>query len=637
MKKIFTLFTTILMLLVITACSKNEYIPTALITNITYDNTSEILGFQVEITDKSSTINGAIIELYSQTNVVTINYEENHSLYSFENVKSDNEYSIKIKATYELNATLLEDKELYTLDITNYLTTKATFFSSRTFTYTGEKYSIYLSNVGDEYEVKYENNAQSEVGVHEVTAKLYLDGELIQIYTAYLVITQNTPEISLENQTHTYTSNPIYVEYVISNSADTYITYNGSAIAPTNVGEYEIVIQGLNEDGYSVVEANAIMIIEKAHIEIYTSNVVAIENNQQHEITVHTNVECDYTITYNNSTIAPSLAGEYEVIITVLETSNHYSLVKHFTLTILEESQLSYASELFISQVVYTSDYDVIVEIYNPTQNSIALTGYNLMLGSESNNRMIELTGSISSLSTYTIASTSTRYNDITFSQETPYLVVASDDTISLYKNKVIDEVILGQNTNYVRKSTIGFPNSDFNENEWEFYSNDIKITINNHEYNYSETSNLVTYEVYYKQNNYINYEEEVNFNDHITITLSNEIILITNDMILINNININSFGTYNVTFKIGAYEFTTSFTVTDMSPPVITVNDVSLTFSITDTIDYLSLVTVSDYCDNVVVTYEVEELKTGVNCVKYTATDSYGNTSIKYVYINIA
>lgn len=634
MKKILTFLLLILMTVVITGCSSEEYIPTAIITNIDYDSTTETFGFQVEVTDKSNTVENVVIQLHSQEETKTIKYTQYNSLYSFSNVKTDEEYSIKILATYQMNETLLEDKEIYSIDITSFISTKATYFSSRTFTYTGDVYSIYLSNIDSMYTVKYTNNAQSEIGIHEVTASVYLDDELLQTYVAYIVITEDAPELNVEDQSHYYTGNEIEVDYIISNTATTNITYNGSTQAPTEVGEYVVVIEVAVEGRSSLLRKQITMKIIKSEIEIYTSNIVLLESVQQ-EIEVKTNIECEYTITFNNKTTQPTTPGVYEVIITVEETKNHYSSIKHLTLTILEEDSIEVAHELFISQVVYTSDYDVIVELYNPTQSKVDLSDYKLMIGDISHNKFITLSGEIDSLSTYSIASTTTSHTDITFNHQTSYLVVSSYDNISLYNDGVLDEISLGNSINYIRKSEVGFPNETFDESEWLYYENDVNITINTHEYNYSATNTSALYEVSYKKVNYINYKDEVNFNDYISITLSNNLIDVTSNMIISNNINTNIIGTYSVTFRIGDYEFTTSFVVTDLEGPIITVNNVSLIFNIDDTIDYLSLVSVEDI-NEYTVEYSVNTLVLGANAVTYTATDSHGNVTQKTIYIHI-
>ncbi len=624
----------ILLFFTITACGKNDYLPTAIITDITYDSTTEVLGFQVEITDKSSTIYEAIIELHTDDNVVTQFYDSEHSLYSFDNIKTDKEYTLKIKATYEMNSTVLTDKEIYSLDLTNYMTTKEIYFASRTFTYTGEKYSIYLSNVDEMYEVKYENNEQSEVGVYEVTAKLYLDNELIETYIAYIVISSDLPEILVQNQKHYYTSNPIEVEYQISHNAETIITYNGNSEVPTNAGEYNVVIKVLDENKNVIVSEQITMEILKCELEIYSTNKAVIANSNSHEIEVKTNVSCDYTVTYNNSFDKPSLPGVYEVIISINETLNHTSAKKHLTLTILDESEVVQVDEIFVSQVVYTAANDIIVELYNPTLNSIVLNDYKLLVGEEVHGKYITLNGSINSLSTFTISTS--QKSSLTFNQINSYLVVSESQSISLYKNSIIDKVELGHGTNYIRKSNVGFPTNSFDYTEWDYLTNDINITVNSHEYNYSQTNETSSYEVSYKHINYINYAQEVNFNEHIIVMLSNERVLITNDMIIQNNINLSVFGQYSVSFKIGNYEFTTIFEVTDIEPPVITIKNVSLTVNSGEAINTEQYYTVSDISSIDTCEVSLTYITTDVIEMTITATDVYGNVSSKIIYIAV-
>lgn len=633
-KKILVIF---VMFFTLVGCNSSEYIPTAIVSNIVYNENTLQLQFQVDVTDKSQTLQSVTVELHNDTIVSSQRYDDLHSIYTFDNVNSDSGYSIKIKATYFMNDTLIKDKEIYSVDITNYLSSKYTYFSSRTFAYNGEKHSIYLTNLNPEYTVKYSNNEQSEIGIYTVTAEVYDQyGNLEETYTAYLVITESASEIFAVDQEHYYTSNPISAVFIASNNADTIVTYNGSTEVPVEVGEYLVVIDLVDDTVSYHYSVQIVMIIKQVDVEIFSTNKVVVENDSPQGIDVITNVSCESTVTYDGSETRPTLPGVYEVVITVKETQNHKSSVKYLTLTILETDEIKDVNELFVSQVVYTSDFDIIIEIYNPTSTTINLNDYSIVIGNESNNKSISLIGSISSLSTYTIATTSTVYLDIEFNQYSSYLVASENETISLSNDEIIDEIKLGFAKSYIRNSVVGFPNDSFDESEWGFYTNDVRATINTHVYDYSEYSDESYYEVSFKEVNYISLGKTVDFNDHIIIMSSNERINVVSSMIKSNNININLFGTYTVEFEIGDYEFETKFIVTDLVAPVITVKNTNLTFELTDTIDYLSLINVEDTSTIKEITYKVDDLTLGANAVTYTAVDEYGNKSVLTIYIFI-
>lgn len=633
MKKILVIFC---MLFMLTACSSSKYIPTAVISNIQYNEETEVIEFQVDVTDKSTTVKNATIELYDTKLLASIDFNKNKSLYSFDDIDKDGSYTIKIKATYEMNGTLLEDKEIANIDITNYISQQMTYFSSRTFTYTGEVYSIYLSNLDPIYTVKYENNDQSEVGIYEVVASVYLDNTFIIEYTAYLIITEDNPEIIVQNQAHYYTSKPINVEYKISNNAKTEILYNNKTEVPVECGEYHVDINVLNEDGEITTSAKIVMEIKKINIEIYTTNTLVVATGTPQSIDVKTNVDCDSIVTYNGSTTVPSAPGVYEVIITVEDSNNYYGLVKHITLTIANESDLNEVNELFISQVVYTNNYDIIIELYNPTNKSINLNGYSILVGDISHNKHIYLSGTIDSLSTYTIASTNTSYIDVSYNTKSSYLVAYDYEMLYLYNESILDEVQLNDGLNKIRKVSVSFPNEEYDIDEWDFYDNYVRASLNSHECNHLDYYLESYYEVVYKKEYYINFKEDIDFNNYIFVKTVAGVISITNDMIISNNINVNEFGTYSASFKIGNYEFTCKFIVSDLEAPLIEVNDVNLSFNINETIDFESLVTVSDISDISSFEYNVGALVVGVNEVEYIATDIYGNKSTLILYIFI-
>lgn len=628
MKKILVF---LLLLFAITGCTSNEYIPTAIVSNISYDETTQNLSLQVEVTDKSNTIENAVVELVAVDEVISTNYFKSKYIYTFNNIDANETYTLKVKATYEMNGVLMENKEIHSVDISSFLSTHDIYFPSSTFSYNGSSHSIYLMNVSSEYTVEYENNNQTEIGIYLVKASVYLDGKKIETYTAYLIISESNPELVVYDQEHYYTSKPITVDYIISNNAEVEITYDGQSEAPIEVGTYNVAIKVVSVN----MTFNVEMKIVQANIEIYSSNRVVVYDGNEQTIDVTTNIECDYSITFNGSSSFPTEVGAYDVKISVAETDNHESATKLLKLTILDNSDLVSVDELFISQLVFVNDFDIIVELYNPTQSAIVLDDYSIVIGNYLNNKKINLSGTVNSLSTFTLASENSSYS-LQYNQTSNILVASSNQTIALYSNSLLDTVELGSMLNYVRKSSVGFPSQIFNEYEWLFLENDITLTINSHDYKYTAEDEFLSYEIFYTNKNYINKGEVVNFNDHVIVMLGNEQVNVTSSMIKSNNIDITSFGTYSVTFIIDGHEFTTSYIVCDLEGPRIVINDVNLQFSINETINFESLISVYDDSTITEVSYDHNEFVVGVNAITYTAVDVHGNKSTLIVYVII-
>lgn len=614
------------MFFILVGCStKGEYVPTALVSNISFNKENHSFEFQLEINDKSENLISAKIALVTREEIIEITYNTNQSLYSFKDVTTDEECYIKVYASYNVNNKIVKDNEILTLNITNYLSYNKLYFSSQTFLYTGDNYSIFVSNLPEDYEVKYEGNNQTEVGIHEVKAKIYSEDKLIDTLTAYLIITLTIPELIVEDQIHNYTGNEINVDYQISNNAYLDITYNDSYTIPSEVGIYEVKFM-FGTELLQIITLE-IKIVE---IEIYATNKSTIYNEETHSIDVSTNIECKYTILYNNEEELPVDPGVYSVVITVEDTNNIKGSVKHVTLSILEEEPVL-SNSIFISQVIHINDYDIYFELYNPTYNDIDLSNYKLLIGNIDNNKTIELDGVIKSSSTYSIVSSNTSLIE-KFDQYSDYLVCTNTDSISLFNEEVIDSILLNNNFNYSRVQNKNI----YSNVEWE-YSDEIN-SLNEHIAIFDEVNEFL--EITYTHKNYINFNSEYNFNDYINVTLNNNKFMITEEMVITNNINTNLFGEYSVVFEIQNYEFTVYFTVIDLQAPIISESNNSLSFELNEEIDYLSLVNVVDnYSEEITITYDatnVDITNSGVYEVIYYATDEFNNESIYKLYIFI-
>lgn len=637
----------ILVLIALTGCSsKGEYIPTALITNITYNETNETIKFQVDISDKSNTIEKAWIELYKDGEKISEQTYKENNTYTFNNVEADEIYIISIRAEYTINKITVENKEIYKYDITNIISTIKPYLTSIQVEYDGNKHSIYLENIDEsKYDIAYLGNAVSEIGTHKVIAVISLNNEEIERFEAYIVITQATPELVIYDQEYSYTGEPINAQYKLTPEVEVKITYNNQTTAPTEVGVYDVVVSTIETKEQKQITKQAVLKIIKADITITNTTQYKTYDGNIQSVEIQTNIECETEIKYyqNNIEVSPINPGEYDVIITIEDTQNYNGLIKLSTLTIIDEDSIENDGDLIISQISYQNAFDIVIELYNPTSEQIELNNYSILLGTSTNEKRIELNNIlINPYQTYTIASTATSYTNIKFNQYSNYLVY--DQNISLIKDdEILDNITLTNNTNLIRKNNINEANDEFDIDEWE--ETNVSSTFNNHDYDILNTLTTSHLEIYFSSNIIINYGEELNYNNYIYVYDSIDGRIYINDEMYETNLDVYLIGKQIITFTISNSSentkiFTIEFEIKDISSPVFTPTNNSLVFDKNDEIDYVSLVEVSDNYDEDVVIYvdssNVDNTKEGAYKVIYKALDSSNNETIFTLYIFI-
>lgn len=642
-----TLITLILLITLVGCSNKGEYIPTALITNLTYNEANEILEFQVDISDKSNTIKNATVEIYKdQEKQETQEYNINKTKYTFKQVENDENYTIYIKAEYTVNGITVENKEIYTYNITNIISTQKPYFLNKTIEYDGETHSIFLENIDEtQYYIAYSGNGVSEIGTHKVTALVSLNDEVVGRYEAYIVITQATPQLVAYDQTFEYTGEAVEINYELTPEVEINITYNGEVNPPVNVGIYEVVLTTVETTEQKETSKTIYLEITKANIEVYASNETVIYDGEIHEIEINTNIDCEIEVQYiqNEEEVIPQEAGIYEVIITIKDTENYNGLIKILTLEIVEETVQTITTELMISQFSYLNEQDIVLEIFNPTATSISLNEYSILLGTSNNGKIITLNNVVvEPYTTYTLASTTTTYTSIIFNQYSNFLVY--DNTISLIKNnEIIDELNLIQPQNLVRKPSIDCPNKVYSSGEWEITNS--SLTFNNHKLSFTVNNTSSHIEVLYSYNIILNYGTVLDYNDYIEIF--DEIdgkILITDEMHE-TSVDVYKLGIQEVKFivtnsSLNKKEFTINFEVKDIAGPTFVITNDSLVFEKNQEIDFESLVTATDNFDEEVEftidSTAVDNTQSGAYKVVYKSTDTSGNETLFTIYIFI-
>ncbi len=154
-------------------------------------------------------------------------------------------------------------------------------------------------------------------------------------------------------------------------------------------------------------------------------------------------------------------------------------------------------SELMISEYVEgtssSNHRNNFIEIYNPTNQNITLESYSLTKFTNDNLNTtgnIPLTGTITAYGTYLVEDENEILGvNANLSSSSSVMDFNGNDKIVLLKNDVIIDLIgtIGENTNFAkditlrRKSNIQNANSQYNENEWDFYELEDIEDINKH------------------------------------------------------------------------------------------------------------------------------------------------------------
>lgn len=162
-------------------------------------------------------------------------------------------------------------------------------------------------------------------------------------------------------------------------------------------------------------------------------------------------------------------------------------------------------AEPFISEYVEGSSNNKAIELYNPTDTSISLNGYNLLISFNggSSTRKIDLTGTLAAKSTLVFTDSSSSAALLTKSNGTlGNPTFNGDDAIALYKGSVLIDVFgqigfdpgtsWGSNANFTHDRTLvrksGISKGDTNGSdafdpslEWDFFARDDFSNLGSH------------------------------------------------------------------------------------------------------------------------------------------------------------
>ncbi|WP_178986186.1 choice-of-anchor D domain-containing protein [Winogradskyella helgolandensis] len=138
-------------------------------------------------------------------------------------------------------------------------------------------------------------------------------------------------------------------------------------------------------------------------------------------------------------------------------------------------------TDIFISEV-FDGDFGntLIVELFNPTNSTISLSGYTIELysnGSSTSSRTISLTGSIASNSTYLASlGTSSDPCSLSYDYDNGGSGINGDDDLRLYNGTIEIDEWLGQfggisGYSSIRKSSATAPLTTYNNSDWDLYT----------------------------------------------------------------------------------------------------------------------------------------------------------------------
>ena len=154
--------------------------------------------------------------------------------------------------------------------------------------------------------------------------------------------------VSLGNLSQTYNGAacPVTVVTVPANLAVN-ITYGGSAAAPTNAASYT-VIANITQPGYTGSVTNT-LVIARAAATLTIGNLSQTYNGTARPVTVITApTNLPVTVTYNSSSVVPTNAGSYTVLVTV--TDPNYTGSATDTLVITGAATRPTLSYQFVNQ-----------------------------------------------------------------------------------------------------------------------------------------------------------------------------------------------------------------------------------------------------------------------------------------------
>lgn len=310
-------------------------------------------------------------------------------------------------------------------------------------------------------------------------------------------------EITFENQTFDYTG--LLIEPVVKNLPnDAIVVFTPEDIY--DAGVYEVKAEILFEDNREM-ELNAVITVRKVS---YPSDYVF--NVLPSKIYTGSKIDFDYflvddfetvlTYKYNGNVVNEMVeAGKYQVELLIKESTNYLETVLTFDFEVVSKELDIFISEYF--EGYYDKDYnpsgnnnDKALELFNPTENDIALSGYKICIyksGSTNADYTVNLSGIIEKNATFVVVNQYASEELKKFGDMTGELYFSGKHTVALYHNNVLIDILgsIGQvysvpmdvngiigafaDNRLIRKVGIA-GNTTFTENEW--------IVAGNCEYN---------------------------------------------------------------------------------------------------------------------------------------------------------
>jgi len=293
-----------------------------------------------------------------------------------------------------------------------------------------------------------------------------------------------------------------------ADSNDTGISQNANNISNQNIENDFLFINDLNDEGDNGTNNEAIINFESIDLNSYQNvqiyfdfDIIAFDNS---DYIIYEIIE-DEIITFRDTlpkneigTLQLELKNKTkELLFSIIIKQNgvtEYAAIDNIRLS---GSEIISCSELMISEYVEGSSLagnrNNFIEIYNPTDQNIDLTNYNLTKFTNDNlepTGEVSLIGTIDPYGTYLIED-ETENIGVTANLSTSSSVMDfnGNDKIALRKvDEIIDLIgIVGDDTDFAkdvtlrRKSDIQNPNNQFNESEWDMYGLEDLSNINTH------------------------------------------------------------------------------------------------------------------------------------------------------------
>jgi hypothetical protein len=228
--------------------------------------------------------------------------------------------------SYAIQATVVDSN--YTGSATGTLviakTSAAVVLSGLTQTYTGSPLPVTASTTptGLNVSITYagSSTAPTAAGSYPIVATI-VDSNYTGSATGTLVIAKASATITLGNLAQTYTGSPLPITATTTPTGrNVSITYAGSSTAPTAAGSYPIVATIV--DSNYTGSATGTLVIAKATATVALSNLAQTYTGSPLPITATTTpTGLNLSITYAGSSTAPTAAGSYPIVATVVDSN----------------------------------------------------------------------------------------------------------------------------------------------------------------------------------------------------------------------------------------------------------------------------------------------------------------------------